>query len=309
LPRSSACCHRSTRWRAQPQPISELMLALECGGSDGWSGVTANPVLGLVSDEIVRQGGTVILSETSEIYGAEDLLTQRAVSRAVGEQLVELVHWWEEHTRQNGVEIDGNPSPGNKAGGLTTIFEKSLGAVAKAGSTPLMAVYHYAEPVTARGMVFMDTPGYDPVATTGQVAGGANLVLFTTGRGSVFGFKPAPSIKIATNSAMFERMQMTWISTPGACWKACRWPRWLANCSTWWWLWRQASPPRARRRAWVKRNSRHGESAQLCSVLRRLASTTGCAILSTVSQVLSFRVISPTYRQAGLTQGGTYACI
>jgi altronate hydrolase len=125
----------------------------------------------------------------------------------VGEQLVELVHWWEEHTRQNGVEIDGNPSPGNKAGGLTTIFEKSLGAVAKAGSTPLMAVYHYAEPVTARGMVFMDTPGYDPVATTGQVAGGANLVLFTTGRGSVFGFKPAPSIKIATNSAMFERMQ------------------------------------------------------------------------------------------------------
>lgn len=190
-----------------PQPISELTLALECGGSDGWSGVTANPVLGLVSDEIVRQGGTVILSETTEIYGAEDLLTQRAISQAVGEQLVELVHWWEEHTRQNGVEIDGNPSPGNKAGGLTTIFEKSLGAVAKAGSTPLMAVYRYAEPVTARGMVFMDTPGYDPVATTGQVAGGANLVLFTTGRGSVFGFKPAPSIKIATNSAMFERMQ------------------------------------------------------------------------------------------------------
>jgi altronate hydrolase len=189
-----------------PQPLSELMIALQCGGSDGWSGVTANPVLGLAADEVVRQGGTVILSETPEIYGAEHLLTRRAISPAVAEELVSLVRWWEEHARANGIELDGNPSPGNKAGGLTTIFEKSLGAVAKGGSTPLMAVYRYAEPVTAHGLVFMDTPGYDPVSATGQVAGGANLVAFTTGRGSVFGFKPAPSIKIATNSAMHRRM-------------------------------------------------------------------------------------------------------
>ncbi len=189
-----------------PQPISELMVALQCGGSDGWSGVTANPVLGLAADEIVRQGGAVILSETPEIYGAEHLLTRRAISPEVAEELLSLVRWWEEHARANGIELDGNPSPGNKAGGLTTIFEKSLGAVAKGGSTPLVAVYRYAEAVTARGLVFMDTPGYDPVSATGQVAGGANLVVFTTGRGSVFGFKPAPSIKIATNSAMYRRM-------------------------------------------------------------------------------------------------------
>lgn len=190
-----------------PQPISELMVALQCGGSDGWSGVTANPLVGAVSDEIVRQGGTVVLGETPEIYGAEHMLTRRAVSRDVGEKLIEKVRWWEEHSARMGIEIDNNPSPGNKLGGLTTIYEKSLGAVAKGGTTPLTGVYDYAEPVTARGFTFMDSPGYDSVAVTGQVAGGSNLVLFTTGRGSAFGFKPAPSIKIATNSSMYHHME------------------------------------------------------------------------------------------------------
>ncbi len=189
-----------------PEPISELMLALQCGGSDGWSGVTANPVLGMVVDEIVRQGGTGVLAETPEIYGAEHMLIRRAESREVGEKLIGQIHWWEEHTRRHGIEIDNNPSPGNKAGGLTTIYEKSLGAVAKGGTMPLAGVYEYAEPVTARGFTFMDTPGYDPVATTGQVAGGCNLVVFTTGRGSCFGFKPAPSIKVCTNTYTYERM-------------------------------------------------------------------------------------------------------
>jgi len=189
-----------------PQPISELMIALQCGGSDGWSGVTANPMLGMMVDELVRQGGSAVLAETPEIYGAEHLLTRRAISREVGERLIDRVYWWEEHCKRIGAEIDNNPSPGNKAGGLTTIYEKSLGAVAKGGTTPLMGVYEYAEPVTARGFTFMDTPGYDPVSATGQVAGGCNLVVFTTGRGSVFGFKPAPSIKIVTNTPTYERM-------------------------------------------------------------------------------------------------------
>ena len=192
--------------RRTPQPISELTLALQCGGSDGWSGVTANPVVGLVADEIVRQGGTVILAETPEIYGAEHLLTRRAISPEVAEKLMAKVRWWEEHTRRQGITLDNNPSPGNKAGGLTTIYEKAVGAVAKAGSTPLIDVYDYAEPVTARGLTFMDSPGSDPVSVTGQVAGGCNLVLFTTGRGSVFGFKPAPSIKVTSNSATYEHM-------------------------------------------------------------------------------------------------------
>ncbi len=189
-----------------PQPISELMLALQCGGSDGWSGVTANPVLGMVADEVVRHGGTAVLAETPEIYGAEHLLTRRAISFEVGQKLVSQVRWWEEHARRHGMEIDNNPSPGNKAGGLTTIYEKSLGAVAKGGTMPLMGVYDYAEQVTARGFTFMDSPGYDPVSVTGQVSGGCTLVLFTTGRGSVFGFKPAPTIKISTNSATYEQM-------------------------------------------------------------------------------------------------------
>jgi altronate hydrolase len=188
------------------EPISELRLALECGGSDSWSGITANPMVGLVADQVVRQGGTVVLSETTEVYGAEHLLTRRAINAEVGQKLVDKVRWWEEYAARHGLEINNNPSPGNKTGGLTNIYEKSLGAVAKGGSTPLMAVYDYAEPVTARGLVFMDTPGYDPISVTGMVAGGCNLVLFTTGRGSVFGFRPAPTLKICTNSATFERM-------------------------------------------------------------------------------------------------------
>ncbi|HTW28592.1 MAG TPA: altronate dehydratase family protein, partial [Acetobacteraceae bacterium] len=187
-------------------PASALTVALQCGGSDGYSGVSANPALGAASDLLVRHGGTVILSETPETYGAEHLLTRRAVSREVGEKLVDLMRWWEGYTQREGAEMNANPSPGNKAGGLTTILEKSLGAMAKAGSTNLVDVVRYAEPVTAKGFVFMDTPGYDPVAATGQVAGGANMVCFTTGRGSVFGCKPAPSIKLATNSPMYQRM-------------------------------------------------------------------------------------------------------
>ncbi|MCC6719798.1 MAG: altronate dehydratase [Acetobacteraceae bacterium] len=193
--------------RRQPTPASELTVALQCGGSDGYSGVSANPALGIASDLLVRHGGSVILAETPETYGAEHLLTRRAPDRAVGEKLVALMRWWEDYTARNGAEMDANPSPGNKAGGLTTILEKSLGAMAKAGSTNLVEVVGYAEAPTRKGFIFMDTPGYDPVAATGQVAGGANLVAFTTGRGSVFGCKPAPSIKLATNTPMFRRME------------------------------------------------------------------------------------------------------
>ena len=192
--------------RRTTRPASELMLALQCGGSDGYSGVTANPALGAAADLLVRHGGTAILSETPEIYGAEQLLTRRAATREIGEKLVERIRWWEDYTRRAGGEMNNNPSPGNKAGGLTTILEKSLGAAAKGGSTTLRGVYRYAEPVTARGLVFMDTPGYDPVSATGQVAGGANILAFTTGRGSAYGCKPTPSIKLATNSEMYRRM-------------------------------------------------------------------------------------------------------
>ena len=195
------------RVRRETVPASELTVALQCGGSDGYSGVSANPALGAASDLLVRHGGTVILSETPETYGAEHLLTRRAVSREVGEKLVGLMRWWEDYTAREGAEMNANPSPGNKAGGLTTILEKSLGAMAKAGSTNLVDVVNYAGQVTKKGFVFMDTPGYDPVAATGQVAGGANLVCFTTGRGSVFGCKPAPSIKLATNTPMYARME------------------------------------------------------------------------------------------------------
>ncbi len=192
--------------RRETVPAGELTVALQCGGSDGYSGVSANPALGAASDLLVRHGGTVILSETPETYGAEHLLTRRAVSREVGETLVELMRWWERYCEREGAEMNANPSPGNKAGGLTTILEKSLGAMAKAGRTNLVEVVQYAEQVSRKGFVFMDTPGYDPVAATGQVAGGANLVCFTTGRGSVFGCKPAPSIKLATNTPMYQRM-------------------------------------------------------------------------------------------------------
>lgn len=187
-------------------PASELMLALQCGGSDGYSGITANPALGSAVDILVQHGGTAILSETPEIYGAEHLLTRRAANRSVGEKLIDIIHWWEDYTQRNGGSMDNNPSPGNKAGGLTTILEKSLGAAAKGGTTTLQAVYHYAEPVKTKGFVFMDTPGYDPVSATGQVAGGANILCFTTGRGSAYGCKPTPSIKLATNSDVYRRM-------------------------------------------------------------------------------------------------------
>jgi altronate hydrolase len=187
-------------------PASELVLALQCGGSDGYSGITANPSLGVAADILVRNGGTAILSETPEIYGAEHLLTRRATTKEVGEKLVDIIHWWEDYTHRNLMEMNNNPSPGNKLGGLTTILEKSLGAAAKGGSTTLQAVYHYADPVTAKGFVFMDTPGYDPVSATGQVAGGANVLAFTTGRGSAYGCKPTPSIKLATNTDVYNRM-------------------------------------------------------------------------------------------------------
>ena len=192
--------------RRETMPASSLMLALQCGGSDGYSGITANPALGAAVDLLVQHGGTAILSETTEIYGAEHLLTRRAATPAIGEKLVGLIKWWEDYCARNGGEMNNNPSPGNKLGGLTTILEKSLGAAAKGGTTTLRGVYKYAEPVTARGFVFMDTPGYDPVSATGQVAGGANMLCFTTGRGSAYGCKPVPSIKLATNSDIYRRM-------------------------------------------------------------------------------------------------------
>jgi altronate hydrolase len=188
-------------------PASHLTLCLQCGGSDGYSGITANPALGAAADLLVRHGGTAILSETPEIYGAEHLLTRRAETRAIGEKLVERIRWWEGYCERNGGSMDNNPSPGNKKGGLTTILEKSLGAAAKGGTTNLRGVYKYAEPVDTKGFVFMDTPGYDPCSATGQIAGGGNIICFTTGRGSVFGAKPVPSIKLATNSAMYRRME------------------------------------------------------------------------------------------------------
>lgn len=196
----------ANRVQREDVPASELTLALQCGGSDAYSGISANPSLGAAVDLLVRNGGTAILSETPEIYGAEHLLTRRAISRDVGEKLIERIHWWEAYTERNGGEMNNNPSPGNKDGGLTTILEKSLGAAAKGGTTNLCGVYKYAEPITNKGFVFMDSPGYDPCSITGQVASGANIVCFTTGRGSVYGCKPAPSLKLATNTAMFERM-------------------------------------------------------------------------------------------------------
>jgi altronate hydrolase len=187
-------------------PASELVLALQCGGSDGYSGITANAALGAAVDRLVRHGGTAILSETPEIYGAEHLLTRRAATQEIGEKLISIIRWWENYTSRTGDVMNNNPSPGNKAGGLTTILEKSLGAAVKGGTTTLTGVYHYAEPVTTRGFVYMDTPGYDPVSATGQVAGGANLLAFTTGRGSAYGCKPVPSTKLTTNSDIFRRM-------------------------------------------------------------------------------------------------------
>ncbi|MGG6430708.1 UxaA family hydrolase [Acetobacter ghanensis] len=193
--------------KREPLPLSHLVLALQCGGSDGYSGITANPALGHAVDLLVAHGGSAILTETPEIYGAEHLLTRRAVRRDIGEKLVDIIHGWERYAEREHGSIDNNPTPGNKKGGLTTILEKSLGAVAKSGSSALQGVYKYAEPIDAHGLLFMDAPGYDPMGATGQIASGATLLAFTTGRGSCFGSRIAPTIKLATNTAMYERMQ------------------------------------------------------------------------------------------------------
>lgn len=187
-------------------PAAEILLGTECGGSDGNSGITANPAVGAASDLLVACGATAILAETTEIVGGEHLLTRRSVNREVGEKLVALIDWWKDYAGKFGVRVDDNRSFGNKKGGLTTIYEKSLGAIAKGGTTALRAVYQYAEAVTERGFVIMDTPGYDPASVTGMIAGGANMIVFTTGRGSCFGCKPVPTIKVATNTPMFNRM-------------------------------------------------------------------------------------------------------
>lgn len=199
----AALANTATR---EPASVSHLTVGMQCGGSDGYSGITANPALGVASDLLVRHGGTTILSETSEIYGAEHLLTRRAETVEVGEKLIERVRWWEDYTARNHGEMDNNPSPGNKRGGLTTILEKSLGAVAKSGSAPLTDVYLFGEKIDKKGFVFMDSPGFDPCSVTGQIASGANLIVFTTGRGSVSGYMPTPCIKIATNSEMYARL-------------------------------------------------------------------------------------------------------
>jgi altronate hydrolase len=197
----------ANRVQREPVPLSHLTVGLQCGGSDGYSGISANPALGAAVDLLVRHGGTAVLSETPEIYGGEHLLTRRAVSVAVSDKLRARIAWWEAYTRRNNMQMDNNPSAGNKAGGLTTILEKSLGAIAKSGTTNLVDVYEYAQPITAKGFVYMDTPGYDPVSATGQVAGGANLICFTTGRGSAYGCAPSPSLKLATNTALWQRQE------------------------------------------------------------------------------------------------------
>jgi altronate hydrolase len=197
----------ANRVARRPVPARHLVVGLQCGGSDGYSGISANPALGAAVDRLVRHGGTAILSETPEIYGGEHLLTRRAASREVADKLLARIAWWEAYTARNGMQMDNNPSAGNKAGGLTTILEKSLGAIAKSGTTNLVDVVEYAEAVRARGFVYMDTPGYDPVSATGQVAGGANLICFTTGRGSAYGCAPSPSLKLSTNTALWLRQQ------------------------------------------------------------------------------------------------------
>lgn len=193
--------------RRSQRPVSDLILGTNCGGSDGYSGITANPSLGVAFDEIVRSGGTGVLGETTELFGAEEVMVRRAVDGDVARRLLARIDWWHDHLRRHGVDFGNNPSPGNTAGGITTILEKSLGAVAKSGTTPLVDVVEYGERIRKKGFVYMDTPGYDPVSVTGLVAGGANILCFTTGRGSVFGCKPVPSIKLASNSDVYRRME------------------------------------------------------------------------------------------------------
>ena len=196
----------ANRTSRKPAPLSHIVVGMQCGGSDGYSGITANPALGAASDLLVQHGGTTILSETPEIYGAEHLLTRRAATPAIARAMIDRIKWWEEYCARNGGEMDNNPSPGNKRGGLTTILEKSLGAVAKSGTAPMVGFYKFAEPITTPGFVYMDSPGYDPASVTGQIASGATLIAFTTGRGSVSGYKPTPCLKLATNSEMYARM-------------------------------------------------------------------------------------------------------
>lgn len=198
---------QANKVKRQPVPAAHITVGLQCGGSDGYSGISANPALGSAVDRLVRHGGTAILSETPEIYGGEHLLTRRAASTEVADKLLARIAWWERYTARNGMKMDNNPSAGNKAGGLTTILEKSLGAIAKSGTTRLVDVYGFAERITEHGFVYMDTPGYDPVSATGQVAGGANLICFTTGRGSAYGCAPTPSLKLSTNTALWNKQQ------------------------------------------------------------------------------------------------------
>lgn len=188
-------------------PVRKLRLALQCGGSDAYSGITANPALGYASDILVSVGGTAILSETPEIYGAEHILASRAARPEIERRLLSRIEWWCDYADKFGASLDNNPSYGNKLGGLSTIYEKSLGGVAKAGSSPLSGVYEYGEPVEEGGLVFVDTPGYDPVCSSGQIASGATVMCFTTGRGSVSGFKPVPTLKLATNTQMYRSME------------------------------------------------------------------------------------------------------
>jgi altronate hydrolase len=202
----AALLPRAAEARRTPQPVSKLVLATKCGGSDGYSGISANPALGWAVDELVRYGATAVLSETTEIYGAEQLLVARAASPAVAQKLLDRIAWWRRYLQLHGADVDHNPSPGNVAGGISSVLEKSLGGAAKGGTTPLVNVVEYGEPIAGPGLVFMDTPGYDPVSVTGMVAGGANLVAFTTGRGSVFGCKPVPSAKLASNGKLARQM-------------------------------------------------------------------------------------------------------
>ena len=205
--RIRAMLPEANRVQRQPVPARHLVVGLQCGGSDGYSGISANPALGAAVDRLVRHGGTAILSESPEVYGGEHLLTRRAVSQQVADKLMARIRWWEAYTARNGMTMDNNPSAGNKAGGLTTILEKSLGAIAKSGTTQLVDVYEFAQAITARGFVYMDSPGYDPVSATGQVASGANLICFTTGRGSAYGCAPSPSLKLATNTVLWQRQE------------------------------------------------------------------------------------------------------
>jgi len=233
--------------RRETVGVEHLVLGLQCGGSDAWSGLTANPALGVASDLLVAAGGTSVLGETPEVYGAEQMLAERAVRPDVGRALLDRITWWEEYTASQGTSMDGNPSPGNKEGGITTILEKSLGAVAKAGHSPLAAVCGYAEPVPRPGLVFMDTPGYDPVSVTGMVAGGANLICFTTGRGSVFGSRPVPTVKLGRTRASRRGWPGTSTSTavPSSS-RACRSRTSAGRCTTCSWRPRRAAAVPAR---------------------------------------------------------------